>query len=386
MPDFHYRGLSISGSVSGFIEASSKKSAESLLKAKGIKVVNLKVERPYDVKTFWLFLSLIKSLLDQKISLVDALEISLNQSNAKIKKIANRTLSQLSEGQTLDVIFKNIFKGLDQKTLSLLKIGSEQSGLAHAAGILLEEQKLKKDIKREFNRAIAYPAFVLLFAVAALIVVFDTVLPEFSQFIDIQNQTLLQKMILSGAGRGYSTFLSVLWVSLFVGFSLLALQKLHFSRKFFYYFMTNVPGLKPMSRKTSAYEYLNAISLSMSLNVDLGLSVQMAEKTITNPIHREKISNIKTLLLNGVTFSTAIRETELFEPMQIAKIEVGEKSKTLPEILNSIVKDLIEKRRQRFALFSQLIGPVAIILLGIIIFLVAYVVVTPMMALQNTIG
>ena len=115
MPDFHYRGLSISGSMSGFIEASSKKSAESLLKAKGIKVVNLKVERPYDVKTFWLFLSLIKSLLDQKISLVDALEISLKQSNAKITKIANRTLSQLSEGQTLDVIFKNIFKGLDQK-------------------------------------------------------------------------------------------------------------------------------------------------------------------------------------------------------------------------------------------------------------------------------
>ena len=386
MPDFHYRGLSISGSVSGFIEASSKKSAESLLRAKGIKVVNLKVERAYDVKIFWLFLSLIKSLLDQKISLVDALEISLNQSNAKIKKIANRTLSQLSEGQTLDVIFENIFKGLDQKTLSLLKIGSEQSGLAHAAGILLDEQKLKKEINREFNRAIAYPAFVLLFAVAALIVVFDTVLPEFSQFIDIQNQTLLQKMILSGAGRGYSTFLSVLWVSLFVGFSLLALQKLHFSRKFFYYFMTTFPGLKFISRKTSAYEYLNAINLSMSLNVDLGLSVQMAEKTITNPIHREKISNIKTLLLNGVTFSTAIRETELFEPMQIAKIEVGEKSKMLPEILNSIVKDLIEKRRQRFALFSQLIGPVAIILLGIIIFLVAYVVVTPMMALQNTIG
>ena len=386
MPDFHYRGLSISGSVSGFIEASSKKSAESLLKAKGIKVVNLKVERPYDIKTFWLFLSLIKSLLDQKISLVDALEISLNQSNAKIKKIANRTLSQLSEGQTLDVIFENIFKGLDQKTLSLLKIGSEQSGLAHAAGILLEEQKLKKDINREFNRAIAYPAFVLLFAVAALIVVFDTVLPEFSQFIDIQNQTLLQKMILSGAGRGYSTFLSALWVSLFVGFLLLALQRLRFSRKFFYYFMTTVPGLKLISRKTSAYEYLNAINLSMSLNVDLGLSVQMAEKTIANPIHREKISNIKTLLLNGVTFSTAIRETELFEPMQIAKIEIGEKSKTLPEILNSIVKDLIEKRRQRFALFSQLIGPFAIILLGIIIFLVAYVVVTPMMALQNTIG
>ena len=386
MPDFHYRGLSISGSVSGFIEASSKKSAESLLKAKGIKVVNLKVERPYDVKTFWLFLSLIKSLLDQKISLVDALEISLNQSNAKIKKIANRTLSQLSEGQTLDVIFENIFKGLDQKTLSLLKIGSEQSGLAHAAGILLDEQKLKKEINREFNRAIAYPAFVLLFAVAALIVVFDTVLPEFSQFIDIQNQTLLQKMILSGAGRGYSTLLSVLWVSLFFGFSLLALQKLHFSRQFFYYFMTAVPGLNLISRKASAYEYLNAINLSMSLNVDLGLSVQLAEKTIINPIHREKIANIKTLLLNGVTFSTAIRETELFEPMQIAKIEIGEKSKTLPEILNSIVKDLIEKRRQRFALFSQLIGPFAIILLGIIIFLVAYVVVTPMMALQNTIG
>ena len=386
MPDFHYRGLSISGSVSGFIEASSKKSAESLLKAKGIKVLNLKVERPYDVKTFWLFLSLIKSLLDQKISLVDALEISLNQSNSKIKKIASRTLSQLSEGQALDIIFESIFTGLDQKTLSLLKIGSEQSGLAHAAGILLEEQKLKKDINSEFNKAIAYPAFVLLFAVAALIVVFDTVLPEFSQFIDHQNQSLMQKIILSGAGKGYSTFLSLLWVSLLIGFSLLALQKLHVSRKFYDYFMAAVPGLKLISRKTSAYQYLNAINLAMSLNVDLGSSVQLAEKTVVNLIHRSKIENIKTLLLNGVTFSTAIRETQLFEPMQIAKIEVGEKSKTLPEILNSIVADLIEKRRQRFALFSQLVGPFAIILLGIIIFLVAYVVVTPMMALQNTIG
>ena len=386
MPDFHYRGLSISGSVSGFIEASSKKSAESLLKAKGIKVLNLKVERPYDVKTFWLFLSLIKSLLDQKISLVDALEISLNQSNSKIKKIASRTLSQLSEGQTLNVIFESIFKGLDKKTVSLLKIGSEQSGLAHAAGILLEEQKLKKDINREFNRAIAYPAFVLLFAVAALIVVFDTVLPEFSQFIDQQNQTLMQKIILSGAGKGYSTFLSVLWLLLLTGFSLLALQKLNALRKFYYYFMATVPGLKLISRKISAYEYLNAINLAMSLNVDLGSSVQLAEKTVGNLIHRSKIENIKTMLLNGVTFSTAIRETQLFEPMQIAKIEVGEKSKTLPEILNSIVADLIEKRRQRFALFSQLVGPFAIILLGIIIFLVAYVVVTPMMALQNTIG
>ena len=386
MPDFHYRGLSISGSVSGFIEASSKKSAESLLKAKGIKVLSLKVERSYDVKTFWFFLSLIKSLLDQKISLVDALEISLNQSNSKIKKIASRTLSQLSEGQALDVIFESIFTGLDQKTLSLLKIGSEQSGLAHAAGILLEEQKLKKDINSEFNKAIAYPAFVLLFAVAALIVVFDTVLPEFSQFIDHQNQSLMQKIILSGAGKGYSTFLSLLWVSLLIGFSLLALQKLHVSRKFYDYFMTAVPGLKLISRKTSAYQYLNAINLAMSLNVDLGSSVQLAEKTVVNLIHRSKIENIKTLLLNGVTFSTAIRETQLFEPMQIAKIEVGEKSKTLPEILNSIVVDLIEKRRQRFALFSQLVGPFAIILLGIIIFLVAYVVVTPMMALQNTIG
>jgi type II secretory pathway component PulF len=150
--------------------------------------------------------------------------------------------------------------------------------------------------------------------------------------------------------------------------------------------MTNLPVLKLMTRKRSAYEYLNAINLSMSLNVDLGLSVQLAETTISNPIHRKKIENIKNLLLNGVTFSTAIRETELFEPMQIAKIEIGEKSKTLPEIMNSIVKDLIEQRRQRFALFSQLVGPFAIILLGIIIFLVAYVVVTPMMALQDTIG
>ena len=107
--------------------------------------------------------------------------------------------------------------------------------------------------------------------------VFDTVLPEFSQFIDIQNQTLLQKMILSGAGRGIRLFVCSLGVFIYWIF-IAGFAKLKFSHKFFYHLMTNLPVLKLMTRKRSAYEYLNAINLSMSLNVDLGLSVQLAEK------------------------------------------------------------------------------------------------------------
>ena len=112
----------------------------------------------------------------------------------------------------------------------------------------------------------------------------------------------------------------------------------------------------------------------------------MAGKYVTNPHHKTILTHIKSALLEGQTFRTALSQSGLFDDMQLAQIEIAERSNRLPQVVMDLDRSLVAERAHRMSLVSQVIGPISIIVLGIIIFLVAFVVVTPMMSLQNSIG
>ena len=91
-------------------------------------------------------------------------------------------------------------------------------------------------------------------------------------------------------------------------------------------------------------------------------------------------------LQQGVTFSTSLRETDIFADMDLATIEIAERSQGLEITMRILADESSKKKLQRVALITQIISPLAILLLGVIIFLVAFVIITPMMSLQNSIG
>jgi type II secretory pathway component PulF len=51
-----------------------------------------------------------------------------------------------------------------------------------------------------------------------------------------------------------------------------------------------------------------------------------------------------------------------------------------------LASENVKKRLKNLNLITQIISPVAILLLGVVIFVVAYTIITPMLIMQNTIG
>jgi len=386
MPDFAYKGHSIQGPVQGMITASTKAGAQKQLRAQGISPKSMTRTQRHTDAVFWIFIDTLCILLQQNIKLSEALEIMQSQQSPKVRDAAVRLLAKLGDGIPFPAALPQVFRSIPAQTLQLIDIGNRSAGLTQAVTLIKEERDTARKQKQDLTKAISYPAFVLLFSVIALIVIFDTVLPEFKQLLQGAELTPLQQVIMQGAGRGYSGFLAVFWSLIGVVGVGYALGLHGATQRRLAQLADVVPVLSAVLRGRSRGQFLHALALALQLKSDVSEACVMAAKYVTNPHHKTILSRIKSALLEGQTFRTALSHSGLFDDMQLAQIEIAERSNRLSQVVMDLDRTLMAERAHRISLVSQVIGPLAIIVLGIIIFLVAFVVVTPMMSLQNSIG
>ena len=385
MPLFEYTGLSIEGRVSGNIIAGTARDAREELQKKGVKVKELRKRKVLNENIFWKCISLLKVLMTQNVSLVDALKIAREQRDRKLSYAFGQMLIGLQNGLQFHEVLTDLFPSVSVNTIAMLRIGAEKNGLSLAIKSIVQQKENIDALNSEIRKAIAYPTFVMFFALLTLVVVFDTVLPEFANLVDTQNLNWLQNVIISGAGKGYSSLLVGFWILIGLLFIYWALSKSKFFNLKFYYLLNFVPGLRALQISSSRRSFLNAFSLALGLKCSLSDSVRLASVSIKNPLHLERVQKIPAQLREGVLFSDALSEAGLVSGMDLATIKLAEQSNSLAETTLALSAKLQRERLTRISLVSQFAGPVAILVLGLVIFLVAYVIITPIISLQEAI-
>ena len=385
MPLFEYNGLSIEGKVSGNIIAGTARDARAELQKKGVKVKELRKRKVLNENIFWKCISLLKVLMTQNVSLVDALKIAREQRDRKLSYAFGQMLIGLQNGLQFHEVLTDLFPSVSVNTIAMLRIGSEKNGLSLAIKSIVQQKENNDALNSEIRKAIAYPTFVMFFALLTLVVVFDTVLPEFANLVDTQNLNWLQNVIILGAGKGYSSLLVGFWILIGLLFIYWALSKSKSFNLKFYYLLNFVPGLRALQISSSRRSFLNAFSLALGLKCGLSESVRLASVSIKNPLHLERVQKIPAQLTEGVLFSDALSEAGLVSGMDLATIKLAEQSNSLAETTLALSAKLQRERLTRISLVSQFAGPVAILVLGLVIFLVAYVIITPIISLQEAI-
>ena len=385
MPLFEYTGLSIEGKVSGNIIAGTAREARAELQKKGVKVKELRKRKVLNENIFWKCISLLKVLMTQNVSLVDALKIAREQRDRKLSYAFGQMLIGLQNGLQFHEVLTDLFPSVSMNTIAMLRIGAEKNGLSLAIKSIVKQKENKDALNSEIRKAIAYPTFVMFFALLTLVVVFDTVLPEFANLVDTQNLNWLQNVIISGAGKGYSSLLVGFWILIGLLFIYWALSKSKFFNLKFYYLLNFVPGLRALQISSSRRSFLNAFSLALGLKCSLDDSVRLASVSIKNPLHLERVQKIPAQLTEGVLFSDSLSEAGLVSGMDLATIKLAEQSNSLAETTLALSAKLQRERLTRISLVSQFAGPVAILVLGLVIFLVAYVIITPIISIQEAI-
>ena len=107
---------------------------------------------------------------------------------------------------------------------------------------------------------------------------------------------------------------------------------------------------------------------------------------IDNIYFRDACGTAHRRIFEGEPISKAINHTGLIQPREFLQLNAAENTGQLEPVIANICADMKERQQMTNTALAQLAGPVFILFVGGLIFLVAMAIVTPMMAMQAQFG
>lgn len=263
--------------------------------------------------------------------------------------------------------------------------GGESSGLlphvmTRLADSLEKEIKLKGDI---FS-SLLYPALVTMASIVATIILLQVVVPRFEElFLRMgQDLPLLTRLVLNFRSKTvrYGPFLLM---AVFAGgiffFQYLRTEngKLTWDR-----FCLRLPLLGPILLQLNIAAFARMLGLMLQSGVSLLDSLSLLKNTITNKFLARTIAQAEIEVRKGGTLGRFFAtQNEL--PLLLAQMTgVGEEGGNLDEMLLNLARLYEREARQKIENLIALLGPLLILALTGIIFLIALAVLLPIMSIN----
>ncbi len=329
---------------------------------------------------------IVKSGLPLNTALMDLAEDS---ENPALKDILTDISFKIRAGQVLSQAmekYKNIFS---EVVISLIKIGEETGNLDKTLKDAAEHLKKLVDLKSKTKQALIYPAFAFFSTLGAMIFWMVYVLPK-----------------IINAFKGFGIQLPIttkilIWISDFVrSYILLGIFIIVFgiifinilrakNEKFRYHFdklVLKLPILGVIIINFNYAFFAEYIRLMITSGLPLYQSLQIMEKAMKNFVFKTSIKNVYDLITIGRPFSESLKEQNLFSPLIVRMISIGEQTGKLDEQLNYISKYYYEKVDYISQNIAKMIEPIVIGIIGVFMLVIMLGLIGPIYQLISNVA
>jgi type IV pilus assembly protein PilC len=396
MPLYSYKAVGPDGKkVKSTMEAPSPNTVINTLNGKGYIIFDIKETRKtkfgplfgirlQDVVTFSRQLSVMVS---SGIRIRNALEILSKQEvfSSSFRKILTNMVFSLESGSSLAEAMKSE-KAFDEIFVNLVEAG-EKGGVLDKAlekiAIFYEDMKRLRD---EVRSAMAYPIFVLVFAVLIIFVISFFVLPRLiSVFGSIPSNPLIRFLL--NANRVLSEkwpLVLAIVIALFVGGFVFFRTRLGMRVK------SVIGGLIPVVRKIRLNMAIERFTKTLGILLESGVSVtdaiELSARSSENHSLESAAPRMIEMVKKGLTLKEAMISTNMIPTMVAEMVGTGEETGKLPEVLQKVSEFYDQEVRKNVKQLVSLIEPMMIVFVGGFIALLALTMYQTIFTMQQSIG
>ena len=224
-------------------------------------------------------------------------------------------------------------------------------------------------LRRKVKGAMVYPAAVVSIAVSVVTFLMVYVIPTFAEIFQGLGTTLpMPTQIVIGISNWMQgNFLTIL-AGLIVGAVLLRyFYKTEFGRRFIDRMLLRLPVFGPLLRKIAVARFTRTLGTLISSGVPILDGLEITARTAGNKIVEEAVMRTRTSISEGRTISEPLADTDVFPPMVVQMISVGEQTGALDSMLGKIADFYDDEVDQAVTNMTQLIEPMMIAVLGVLI-------------------
>ena len=336
-----------------------------------------------------LFLKQLSLLLSSGIGLDKSLYIIEKQNlDNKLTKALASINKDLDSGYSIYEAFYNNKKSFDPLIIAFIKSGDESGKMAE----ILDELSfyIEEDSKNKtaFKQALIYPIILLLVCIAIVGLLVNFVLPTFQEVFDSSGQSLPKATIIlinianffKDYGLVFMIFIVVIVISIFI---LRKDEVIRFKLDKFNFLKLPFSSFRRLKLE---YQFTSLLYILRRGDINIVSSLYIIKDSFTNTYIKMIIDELIIDLKNGYNLSFSLANKNIFSPLFLSMIKIGEDSGNLIESLKKsseyYANDYIYKLRR----MSQVAEPAIIIFMSLIVAFVVFSVAIPIFDSVNNIA
>jgi MSHA biogenesis protein MshG len=344
-------------------------------------IKRLLIEKPVTQMDLILFSRQMYTLLKSGVPIMRALAgLQESSQNPVFTALLQDLRESLDSGRELSTALRRHPKVFSPFYTSMVQVG-EMTGMLDVTFIrLFEYLEFERDMRERIKAAMRYPSFVIMAMVIAIVIVNLFVIPSFAKVYAGFHAEL---PIVTRMLMGFSNFMVDYWMLMFamaVGAAL----------GFRYYINTldgrykwdrykfKLPVIGDIITKATLARFARSMALSFKSGMPILQGLNVVGMVVDNEFMRSRIEQMRDGVERGESILRTAVATEVFNPVVLQMIAVGEESGDMDGLMSEIA-DMYEREvKYEVANISAKIEPILIVALGIMVLILALGIFLPM--------
>ncbi|GLC27744.1 type II secretion system F family protein [Roseisolibacter agri] len=397
MPTFAYTARALNGDLrSATLDAPSRDDAVLMLKRMRLSVLKMdeaskkpKGGSKVPMRDIVIFTRQFSTMINAGLPLVQALDILAKQSEHKgLQQITKAVVFEVESGATVADAMRNHPKGFSDLYTNMVAAG-EAGGILDTILMRLATFLEKNDrLVRKVKGAMVYPAVIMSVAALAIVILLWKVIPVFKDmFASVNMELPLPTRIVIGA----SAFLNDYWWAIGIGaFGLgVLIQRVYATpegKLGIDKLMLKMPVLGDVLRKASVSRFTRTLGTLISSGVPILDGLEITARTAGNRVVQDAIMASRASIAGGDTIAAPLAKSNVFPPMVISMIAVGEQTGGLDEMLTKIADFYDDEVDAAVSALLSLLEPIMIVVLGVVVGGMIVAMYLPIFDMVNAVG
>jgi type IV pilus assembly protein PilC len=380
MPVYLYKARTLNGeNTQGEMTASNETEVVGHLRKRRLVVVSVR-EKPKEfnislgsgikTKDLVLFTRQFATMINAGLPLVQSLDIlAAQQAKPKVAAKIRAILGDVEAGSTLADAMRKHRDFFNDIYVNMISAG-EAGGILDTILLRLAEYLEAADkLKRKVRGAMFYPLTVMGFAAIAIAVLLMFVIPTFAGFFTSAGVALpLPTRIVMGLSDlllGYWWAIGAAMVAAFYMFR--SYRRTPPGRLATDRLMLRIPVLGQVLRKAAIARFSRTLGTLVQSGVPILEGLEITARTAGNRVIEDAVMESRVSIAGGETISEPLKKSEVFPPMVVQMINVGEQTGGLDEMLGKIADFYDDEVEASVAALTSVIEPIMIVFLGAVV-------------------
>jgi type IV pilus assembly protein PilC len=402
---FAYKARQADGSIiTGLIEADDVRKAMTNIRSQGLTVISTEEKKAdilagiirsiniFDKVSLGdrvLFSRQFSTLINAGIPVIQCLNILIDQTKKNVfKGILRDVRTNIESGEFISAALAKHSDAFDNLYVSMVKAGEVGGVLDEVLDRLALYLENIAELKRKVIGAMVYPIMIIFVAIIVVSFLLIFVIPKFKDVFAMFGEKLpapTQFLItLSNflVKKGWIVALVMIGIIMFVGFMIDKVPAVKFR---WHKIVLKIPLLGDLILKVAVARFTRTLGTLARSGVPILEALEICATTSGNKVIEAAILTGKTAIKEGERISESLKAANVFPPIVIQMIGVGEETGALDAMLFKVADYYDKEVDATVAALASIIEPMLIVFLGVVVGFIVVAMYLPIFSLPGMI-